>query len=405
MDNLKVTSNKEILEYHKGEKIGTAVKKELKNSEDLSIIYTPGVAVPALEIEKNPELAYDYTNKRNSVAVITNGTAVLGLGNIGVLGAKPIMEGKCVLFKKFANVDAVDVLVDSQNPKEFIDVVKKISKTYGGINLEDIKAPECFWIEQELKKSLDIPVFHDDQHGTAIVSSVALLNALKVNDKKINEIKVVVVGAGAAGISCAKLFLKLGVKKNNLMMFDSKGMISKNRKDINEFKKKFAVEQDVSLKNVTKNSDVFLGTSTANILTAEMLSSMNKDPIVFAMANPVPEIDYKLAKKTREDVILATGRSDHPNQVNNILAFPFVFRGALDVRAKEINEEMKIAAVNAIAKIAKEDEKFGKEHIIPEIWNKKLFLEVSFAVAKSAIETGVARKKINLEKYKKSLRL
>jgi len=395
-------NNKEILEYHKGKKIGTSVEKEISNQQDLAIVYTPGVAVPALEIEKNPELAYDYTNKKNSVAVITNGTAVLGLGNIGVLGAKPIMEGKCILFKKFADIDAVDVLVDTQDPKEFIEIVKKISKTYGGINLEDIKAPECFEIEEELKKSLDIPVFHDDQHGTAIVSSAALLNALKINSKKIEEIKVVVVGAGAAGIACAKLFLKLGVKKNNLMMFDSKGVISEG-KEYNKYKKEFTIKEDISLIEAMKNSDVFLGTSVANILTAEMLESMNENPVVLAMANPNPEINYELAKKTRDDLIIATGRSDYPNQVNNVLAFPFVFRGALDVRAKEINEEMKIAAVEAIAKIAKESEKFGEEYIIPEIWDKKLFSEVSFEVAKAAIETGVARKEIDLEEYKEKL--
>ncbi len=395
-------NNKEILKYHKGEKIGTVVKKEIKNQEDLAVVYTPGVAVPALEIEKNPELAYDYTNKRNSVAVITNGTAVLGLGDIGVLASKPIMEGKCILFKKFADVDAVDVLVDSKDPKEFIEIVKKISKTYGGINLEDIKAPECFEIEEELKKSLDIPVFHDDQHGTSIVSSVALLNALEINKKKIGEIKVVVVGAGAAGITCAKLFLKLGVKKKNLVMFDSKGVISKE-KEYNKYKKEFSVEEDVSMEDSIKDSDVFLGASIANILTSKMLDSMKENPIILAMANPDPEIDYELAKKTRRDVILATGRSDYPNQVNNVLAFPFVFRGALDVRAKEINEEMKIAAVNAIAKIAKKDEKFGKDYLVPEIWNKKLLSEVSFAVAKAAIDSGVARKKIDLEEYKKNL--
>jgi len=395
-------NNKEILKYHKGEKIGTVVKKEIKNQEDLAVVYTPGVAVPALEIEKNPELAYDYTNKRNSVAVITNGTAVLGLGDIGVLASKPIMEGKCILFKKFADVDAVDVLVDSKDPKEFIEIVKKISKTYGGINLEDIKAPECFEIEEELKKSLDIPVFHDDQHGTSIVSSVALLNALEINKKKIGEIKVVVVGAGAAGITCAKLFLKLGVKKKNLVMFDSKGVISKE-KEYNKYKKEFSVEEDVSMEDSIKDSDVFLGASIANILTSKMLDSMKENPIILAMANPDPEIDYELAKKTRRNVILATGRSDYPNQVNNVLAFPFVFRGALDVRAKEINEEMKIAAVNAIAKIAKKDEKFGKDYLVPEIWNKKLLSEVSFAVAKAAIDSGVARKKIDLEEYKKNL--
>ncbi len=395
-------NKEEILKYHKGGKIGTVVKKELKTSEDLSIIYTPSVAIPALEIKCNPDKVYDYTNKKNSVAVITNGTAVLGLGDIGVLGSKPIMEGKCILFKKFADIDAIDVLVDSKDPKEFIEIVKKISKTYGGINLEDIKAPECFEIEEELKKSLDIPVFHDDQHGTAIVSSAALLNALEINGKKIEEIKVVVVGAGAAGIACAKLFLKLGVKKNNLIMFDSKSVISKE-KEYNKYKKEFATEE-ISLENAIKNSDFFIGISAANILTTKMLESMNKNPIIFAMANPEPEIMPEVAHKTRDDVIMATGRSDYPNQVNNVLAFPFIFRGALDVRAKEINEEMKIAAVNAISKIARDSKKFDKNHIVPKIWDKKLFSEVSFEIAKAAIETGVARKKIDFEKYKKSLK-
>ena len=395
-------NKKEILEYHEEDKIGTVIKQDLKNQGDLSLVYTPGVAVPALEIKDNPEKVYDYTNKRNSVAVITNGTAVLGLGNIGVLAAKPIMEGKCILFKKFADIDATDILVDSKEPKEFVKIVEKISKTYGGINLEDIKAPECFEIEKALKKCLDIPVFHDDQHGTAIVSGAALLNALEINGKKIEEIKVVVVGAGAAGIACAKLFLKLGVKKRNLVMFDSKGVISEG-KEYNKYKKEFAVGKEVSISEAIDGVDVFLGTSVANVLSAEMLKLMNENPIVFAMANPEPEINYELAKNTREDVILATGRSDCSNQINNVLAFPFVFRGALDVRAKEINEKMKIAAVHAIAKIARESEKFDKEHIVPDIWNKKLFSEVSFAVAKSAIETGVARKKIDLGEYKNFL--
>ena len=312
------------------------------------------------------------------------------------------MEGKCILFKKFGDIDAVDVLVDTQNLDEFVSVVEKIAKTYGGINLEDIKSPECFEIEKKLKESLDIPVFHDDQHGTAIVTGAALLNALEIAGKKINEIKMVIVGAGAAGIACAKMFLNLGVKKENIVMFDSKGAITKE-KNYDESKREFAVEEDISLTDAIKGADVFLGTSVADILKAEMLESMSENPIVLAMANPNPEINYELAMSTRDDGIMATGRSDYPNQVNNVLAFPFVFRGTLDVRASEINEEMKVAAIKAIAKIARESERFGKEYIIPEIWEKKLFSEVSFAVAEAAVKTGVARKKIDLKEYKKSL--
>ncbi len=391
------------LKYHKGGKTGTAITKKVESNEDLSLAYTPGVAIPCLEIAKDKEKAYDYTNKSNSVAVVTNGTAVLGLGNIGALASKPVMEGKAVLFKKFGDVDAVDVLVDSENVEEIINTIKLISLSYGGINLEDIKAPECFEIEEQLKKGLDIPVFHDDQHGTAIVVGAGLINALKVADKKIGNVRVVFVGAGAAGIASAKLFLKLGVKKENLIMCDSEGVLSKKRK-LNNFKKEFAIETDLkNLEDAIKNFDVFVGVSNKNILTPKMLKSMNENPVVFAMANPEPEISPEIAMLTRDDVIIATGRSDYPNQINNILAFPYVFRGALDIRAKEINEEMKMAAATAIAKIAEENG-LKKDYIIPDVFDKRLGIEIPLAVAKAGINSGVARKEIDLAKYKEELK-
>ena len=406
---MKENLKQKALDYHKANensragKIGTAITKPCKNAEDLSLAYTPGVAFPCLEIAKDKELAYKYTNKGNSVAVISNGTAVLGLGNIGALAGKPVMEGKAVLFKKFADIDAVDVLINSENIEEIVNVVKLISPTYGGINLEDIKAPECFEIEERLKKELDIPVFHDDQHGTAIVSSAGLINALEVTNKKINKIKVVFLGAGAAGIACAKLFLELGVKKENLILCDSKGVIYQGRKNLNKQKEEFAIETNLrTLEEAIKSADVFVGVSAKDALSSEMLKSMNENPIVFAMANPEPEINPEIAHSVRDDVIVATGRSDYPNQINNVLAFPFIFRGALDVRAREINNEMKIAAATALADIAKKNG-LKKDYIIPSPFDKNVVVEVSLAVAKAGIETGVARKKIDLKKYREEL--
>ena len=406
---MKENLKQKALDYHKANensragKIGTAITKPCKNAEDLSLAYTPGVAFPCLEIAKDKELAYKYTNKGNSVAVISNGTAVLGLGNIGALAGKPVMEGKAVLFKKFSDINATDILINSGNIEEIVNVVKLISPTYGGINLEDIKAPECFEIEERLKKELDIPVFHDDQHGTAIVSSAGLINALEVTNKKINKIKVVFLGAGAAGIACAKLFLELGVKKENIILCDSKGVIYQGRKNLNKQKEEFAIETNLrTLEEAIKSADVFVGVSAKDALSSEMLKSMNENPIVFAMANPEPEINPEIAHSVRDDVIVATGRSDYPNQINNVLAFPFIFRGALDVRAREINNEMKIAAATALADIAKKNG-LKKDYIIPSPFDKNVVVEVSLAVAKAGIETGVARKKIDLKKYREEL--
>jgi len=400
---------KKALDYHcenescRAGKIGTAITKPCENAEDLALAYTPGVAVPCLRIKDNPEKAYDYTNKGNSVAVVSNGSAVLGLGNIGALAGKPVMEGKAVLFKKFGDVDAVDVLIDSQDVEKIVETVKLISLTYGGINLEDIKAPECFEVEEKLKAILDIPVFHDDQHGTAIVSAAGLLNALEIAGKKIEKVKVVFLGAGAAGIACAKLFLEFGVKKENIILCDSKGVIYKGRGSTNKYKDEFALDTELrTLEEAMKNSDVFVGVSVKDAVIPEMLLSMNENPIVFAMANPDPEINYNLAKATREDVIMATGRSDFPNQINNVLGFPYIFRGALDIRAREINEEMKMAAAKALAKIAKE-KGLSKDYIIPTPFEKLAAVEVSFAVAEAGIKSGVARKEIDLESYKKKL--
>ena len=413
----------EVLNYHSGKlnnsnpgKIGTKITKPCKSSEDLSLAYTPGVAIPCKEIEKNISKAYSYTNKGNTVAVISNGTAVLGLGNIGALAGKPVMEGKALLFKYFADIDSTDIEIETENPDKIIEIVKLISPTYGGINLEDIKAPECFYIEKKIKEALDIPVFHDDQHGTAIVVGTGLTNALEITNKKIEEIKVVFSGAGAAGIACAKLFLELGVKKENIIMCDSKGIITTKRK-VDISKKQFAQETELTtLEEAIKKADVFVGVSKKDLLTPEMLLSMNNSPIVFALANPDPEIKYELAKKTRNDVIICTGRSDYPNQINNVLAFPAIFRGALDTQAKEINEEMKIAAVKALAKLAKEkiteqvkkaynnqNFEFGKDYIIPKAFDKRIMTQIPVEIAKAAIETKVARKVLDLEEYKKEL--
>ncbi len=403
----------EALRYHsqgKPGKIAVIPTKPYKTQYDLSLAYSPGVAEPCLEIEKDQEKAYDYTAKGNLVAVISNGTAVLGLGDIGALAGKPVMEGKGLLFKVFAGVDVFDIEVNEKDPEKFIQVVKAIAPTFGGINLEDIKAPECFEIETRLKAELDIPLMHDDQHGTAIISAAGLVNALAIVGKKPEEVKVVVNGAGAASNSCTKLYMMLGVKKENIVMCDSKGVISVFRTDLNESKKVFATERNIkTLAEAVVGTDVFLGLSVADVLTPEMVQTMNENPIVFALANPNPEISYEKAKAARPDIIFATGRSDYPNQINNVLGFPYIFRGALDVRAAAINEEMKLAAVKALAGLTREEVpaevtaayglqpgelKFGKDYIIPKPFDGRLLARVSMAVAKAAIDSGVARKPI-----------
>jgi len=409
MSNSKVT-REEALAYHAGKrkgKLSVVPTKPCLTQRDLSMAYTPGVAEPCREIAKNPELVYEYTNKGNLVAVISNGTAVLGLGNIGPLAGKPVMEGKGVLFKRFADIDVFDIEVASEDPDEVIRFCQLIEPTLGGINLEDIKAPECFYIEETLKKTLSIPVFHDDQHGTAIISGAAFLNALELVGKRIDEVKVVFCGAGAAGIACAKLYLALGVKKENLILVDTKGVVYKGRTEgMNPYKEEFAADTDArTLADALRGADAFIGVSGPNLVTPEMLLSMAENPIVFAMANPDPEIPYELAVATRPDVIMATGRSDYPNQVNNVLGFPFIFRGALDVAAREINEEMKMAAVRALADLAKEDVpdsvirayggkplKFGRDYLIPKPFDYRVLLWEAPAVAEAAIRTGVARK-------------
>jgi len=392
--------------------------KNYRTQRDLSLAYSPGVAHPCLEIEKETASVYKYTNKGNLVAVISNGTAVLGLGDIGPNASKPVMEGKALLFKIFAGIDVFDIEVDAKNPDEFIAAVKAIAPTFGGINLEDIKAPEAFEIEQRLKEELDIPVMHDDQHGTAIISCAALLNAAELSHKKMEDLKIVVSGAGAAAISCSKLYVAFGVKKENLIMTDSKGVIRADREQLTPEKAHFATAQNVNtLEEALHGADVFIGLSKPGILTPKMLKTMAQNPIVFAMANPDPEIDYHLACQTREDVIMATGRSDYPNQVNNVLGFPFIFRGALDVRATKINEAMKMAAVEALAALAKEpvpeqvnvayDETrlhFGKEYIIPKPFDPRLIIKIPSAVAKAAIKSGVATQSIeDWEAYEEGL--
>ena len=402
---------RDALDYHslgrKG-KIEVVPTKPYSSQRDLSLAYSPGVAEPCLEISKNKDDVYKYTSKGNLVAVISNGTAVLGLGDIGPEASKPVMEGKGLLFKIFADIDVFDIEINETDIDKFIDTVKAISPTFGGINLEDIKAPEAFIIEQRLKKELDIPIMHDDQHGTAIISSAALLNALEIANKKINQVKIVVSGAGASAQSCVKLYHSLGVKNENVYMFDSKGLIHQDRDDLDKHKRNFIQKcDDISLEKAFENADVFLGLSKGGVVNEKMIKSMAKNPIVFALANPDPEIEYDLAMKTRKDVIMATGRSDHPNQVNNVLGFPYIFRGALDVRATKINEEMKLAAVKAIAKLAKEpvpdvvneayDAKiitFGRTQIIPKPLDPRLIYWVAPAVAKAAIESGVAKEPI-----------
>jgi len=411
----------EALEYHsrgrKG-KIEVCSTKPCFTQRDLSLAYTPGVAEPCREIEKSPEEAYTYTAKGNLVAVISNGTAVLGLGNIGALAGKPVMEGKGVLFKRFADIDVFDIEVNSEDPDEVIKVVKLLEPTFGGINLEDIKAPECFKIEETLIKELDIPVFHDDQHGTAIISGAGLLNALELQKKQIDNVRIVINGAGASGIAVANLYVELGVKHNNIIMCDSKGVIYKGReKGMNPYKEKYAQETKLRiLADAMKGADVFVGVSVADVVTKEMIASMNERPIVFAMANPDPEIKYEDATSVRKDLVMATGRSDYPNQINNVLGFPFIFRGALDVRASAINMEMKIAASHALADLAKEDVPdsviqaygnqkiiFGPDYIIPKPFDPRVLIWEASAVAKAAMETGVARKQIDIEEYKHQL--
>ena len=412
----KKTTKKAALEYHsKGRpgKIEVVPTKEYNSQRDLSLAYSPGVAEPCIQIEKNKEDVYKYTAKGNLVAVISNGTAVLGLGNIGPEASKPVMEGKGLLFKIFADIDVFDIEVDATDVDKFVETVKAISPTFGGINLEDIKAPECFEIERRLKEELNIPIMHDDQHGTAIISSAALLNALEISKKQIEKVKIVVNGAGAAAISCAKLYLSLGAKKENLVMLDSKGVLNNKRENLTREKEFFVTTRKIeTLEEAMKNADVFLGLSKADIVNKEMIVSMAMRPIVFALANPDPEISYKEAMQSRDDIIMATGRSDHPNQVNNVLGFPYIFRGALDVRATEINESMKLAAVKAIAKLAKEtvvDEvnlayddnaiSFGKDYIIPKPLDPRLITSVAPAVAKSAVRSGVAQ--LVIEDWKK----
>jgi|TARA_R100000479_G_scaffold174871_1_gene124335 malate dehydrogenase (oxaloacetate-decarboxylating)(NADP+) len=417
----KESRRREALIYHakpKPGKIQVVPSKKYATQRDLSLAYSPGVAEPCLEIEKEINNVYKYTNKGNLVAVISNGTAVLGLGNIGPEASKPVMEGKGLLFKIFADIDVFDIEVNTENIDEFIETVKNISPTFGGINLEDIKAPEAFEIERRLKEELDIPVMHDDQHGTAIISAAALLNALELADKNIEEVSIVISGAGAAAVSCTKLYKSFGAKTENILMLDSKGVIRKDRDTLSEEKEEFATARKIdTLEEAMENADVFVGLSIADIVSPEMLKSMADNPIVFAMANPNPEIDYDLAIKTREDIIMATGRSDHPNQVNNVLGFPFIFRGALDVRATKINEEMKMAAVKALAELAKEPVPeqvniaygetrltFGRDYIIPKPFDPRLIAAVPPAVAKAAMESGVATEDIvNWQKYEDEL--
>ena len=417
----KQSKRREALIYHAKPtpgKIKVVPTKKYATQRDLSLAYSPGVAEPCLEIEKDKSLAYKYTTKGNLVAVISNGTAVLGLGNIGPEASKPVMEGKGLLFKIFADIDVFDIEVDTENVEEFIQTVKMIAPTFGGINLEDIKAPEAFEIEKRLKEELDIPVMHDDQHGTAIISAAALLNALELSEKKIEDVKMVVSGAGAAAISCTRLYQSFGAKRDNIVMLDSKGVIRKDRDNLTTQKAEFATSRKIdTLEEAMKDADVFIGLSMADIVNPAMLKSMAKNPIVFAMANPDPEIPYKLAIDTRDDIIMATGRSDHPNQVNNVLGFPFIFRGALDVRATKINEAMKKAAVVALAELAKEPVpeqvnlaynetrlSFSKEYIIPKPFDPRLIEVVPPAVAKAAIDSGVAKEPIeNWEKYEDEL--
>ena len=417
----KIT-REDALEYHrlggKPGKIAVVPTKPMVTQRDLGLAYTPGVAVPVLEIARDPELAYEYTSKGNLVAVISNGTAILGLGDRGALAGKPVMEGKGVLFKRYADVDVFDIEVDSHDPEVIIQVVAAIAPTFGGINLEDIKAPECFEIEERLKAMLDIPVFHDDQHGTAIVSGAALSNGLEVIGKQIGEVRICISGAGASAISCAELMIRLGAKRENILLVDTRGVVYKGRAEgMNKYKERLAVETDArTLADAVRNSDVFYGLSAADILTPAMVKTMAERPLIFAMANPDPEIKYELAREARPDAIVATGRSDYPNQINNVLGFPFIFRGALDVRARAINDEMKVAASRALAMLTKEDVpdsvlraygldslKFGPDYILPKPLDPRVILWESPAVAEAAMRTGIARKQIDLDEYRQQL--
>jgi malate dehydrogenase (oxaloacetate-decarboxylating)(NADP+) len=419
---MSIIQKEDALAYHrlggKPGKISVTPTKPLDTQRDLALAYSPGVAVPVLEIAESPELAYEYTAKGNLVAVVSNGTAILGLGDRGALASKPVMEGKGVLFKRFADVDVFDIEVNTHDPDELIRVVFAIAPTFGGINLEDIKAPECFYIEETLKGMLDIPVFHDDQHGTAIITGAGLLNSLELVGKRIDEITVAISGAGASAISCAELAVRLGVRRENILMVDSRGVIYKGRQEgMNSYKERFAQQTDArTLADAVREADVFYGLSVANVLTPEMVRTMAEQPIIFAMANPEPEIKYELAKEVRPDAIVATGRSDYPNQVNNVLGFPFIFRGALDVRARAINEEMKLAAAHALAALTKEDVpdsvlraygleslRFGPEYIIPKPLDPRVLLWEAPAVARAAMETGVARKALDLDEYREQL--
>ncbi len=412
----KVVTKEEALNYHEFPtpgKLGIQTTTELNTQRDLSMAYTPGVAFPCLEIEENPENAFKYTAKRNLVAVITNGTAVLGLGNIGALAAKPVMEGKSVLFKKFSAIDSFDIEVDEEDAEKFINVCKAIAPTFGGINLEDIKAPECFEIERRLIEELDIPVMHDDQHGTAIITTAALINACDIIKKNLEDLKVVVVGAGAAAISCSRMYKAVGVK--NIIMCDSKGVIHDQRDDLNKFKKEFSVPEAMTKLEAFREADVVLGLSRPGTFTQEHIAVMADEPIVFALSNPTPELFPEEILAIRDKAIVGTGRSDFPNQVNNVIGFPFIFRGALDVQAKKINMQMKKAAAYAIANLAKQtvpqdikdifgDLSYSKEYVIPTAFDKRLIVEVSSAVANAAVESGVARvKEFDLEAYREKL--
>lgn len=411
------TINEDALKYHEGGKIATEITKPCDTQLDLSLAYTPGVAIPCKEIQRDPSLAYKFTAKGNLVAVITDGSAVLGLGDIGALAGKPVMEGKAVLFKKFANVDAVDIEINEKDPDKIVDICAAISDTFGGINLEDISAPRCFDIEKKLQERVNIPVMHDDQHGTAIITSAGLMNVLEITGKDIEEIKIVVIGAGAAGIACAKMYRNLGAK--NIVMVDRKGVINTKRTDLSEHKKEFAIDtDDETLADAMRGADMMLGLSGPKLVSGEMVKSMADTPIIFACSNPTPEIMPDEAHAVRDDIIMGTGRSDFPNQVNNVLGFPFIFRGALDVRASKITENMKMAAARALAELAKEpipyyvkaayndpDLEYGKEHIIPKPFNKEVCIWVASAVAKAAVEDGVSNiDDFDIDAYKQHLR-
>ncbi|MEO0234898.1 MAG: malic enzyme-like NAD(P)-binding protein [candidate division WOR-3 bacterium] len=406
------------LKYHSfptGGKIEIKVKKRCLSKEDLSLAYTPGVAFPSIEISKDKNLSFKYTNRKNLVGVISNGTAVLGLGDIGSYASKPVMEGKAVLFKKFAFIDAFDIEVDEKDPDEFVRIVKSLEPTFGGINLEDIKGPECFYIEEKLIEMMDIPVFHDDQHGTAIIATAGLMNACELVEKNIHDLKIVVSGAGAAAIPVLKMFLKVGASLEKIFVFDKFGMLCKKRKDLNKYNKIFAKEKELKIEEAIEDADMFLGLSVKGVLKKEMLKKMAKDPIVFALANPDPEIDYYEAVNTRKDIIMATGRSDYPNQINNVLGFPYIFRGVLDCGARKISENMKLEAARSLAclakkdvpeyikKLYKEDLKFSRKYFIPKPFDRRVFVEESFAVLKCAVEEKLNRIDVDPKRYKKDL--